>query len=179
MEIVLVMIVVYIGVLFAIKQIWGNPGSRETNDQARPSEPGVTPQNQRAMDALTRVTNTCQMVGGDGFSSLLVAASADGKVSRDELRIIMWFCEALGAKFLDDDVTYVSQLNASVNLNVISRAGGAAKIAADCGDLDLATLARLYAAHASIGKPWNKTAKRTSDALTVIEGLIAAKVAAN
>ena len=148
--------------------------SAQIRDSPAENEPSVIPNNQVAIDALTRVTKACQDSGGDGFSSLIVAASADGKVSRDELRIIMWFCEARGAKFSDEDVSYVSKLNSGVSLNVSSSAGTAANIISDCSDFDLPTLSRLYAAHTSIGKPWNKTAKRTQETLAVLEGMIAA-----
>lgn len=171
---ILIFIIIVIAILYFIsKKPTTTPAP--TNESAADSPPD----HQAAVDALTRVTNACQKFGGDGFSSLIVAASADGKVSRDELRIIMWFCEAVGAQFSDEDTTYISKLNAGVNLSVNSSAGGAAKIAADCADLDIATLARLYAAHTAIGKPWNKTAKRSRETLGVIEGLIASKVGAN
>lgn len=167
MELIFIIAILVIA-YFVFKSLTNSFPKESTADQPQPP---IINTNKQAIDALTRIATQCQEKGGDGFNSLLLAAMADGKISRDELKIMMWFCEGFGAQFTSEDADYIAALNASVNLRATGDATPVAVIEGIQG-YDISQLTRLYAAHTCIGKPWNKTSKRGREILKAIEKLI-------
>jgi hypothetical protein len=111
---------------------------------------------------------TCQETGGDAFDALIMSASSDGKVSRDEINIIVWYCRQEGATFDRADLEKISALNTSVNMRVKSTTT-IDSVLSSLEFKDSAQAIRLYAAMAAIRKPWT----RPSNALdTQLAGII-------
>lgn len=128
-------------------------------------------QNQAAKEAIQRVIDTCRATGGDAFDALILCATADGKVSRDELRIIIWYCQFRGATFSGEDLDQIDRLNTGVSMRVSSDTS-AEKIALELPATDHHDLIRLYAAIAAIRKPWARASHATSQTLQAIENKI-------
>jgi hypothetical protein len=135
---------------------------------------GPSDENIAAREAIQRVIDTCRKTGGDGFDALIITAAGDGKVSRDELRIIAWYCSRFGARFDSSDLEQIDRLNTGVAMNVKSETTPE-KIITELEARDSAELVRLYAAIAAIGKPWGRSSQRIADAMAAIEARLAAR----
>jgi hypothetical protein len=151
------------------------------NKTATPNDPpptnaasGPSDENLAAREAIQRVIDTCRKTGGDAFDALIISAAGDGKVSRDELRIIAWYCSRLGAQFDSADMAQIDRLNTGVAMNVKSETTPE-KIITALEAKDGAELVRLYAAIAAIGKPWGRSSQRIADAMAAIEARLAGR----
>lgn len=82
------------------------------------AEPIINVDRRRSVEHLREVITECQDTCGDATAILITAAQADGKVSRDDLRVIIKFCLKHGANIRKDWPDIVSRLNAGVSLNV-------------------------------------------------------------
>lgn len=139
-----------------------------------PPTPGPAPANMQAKEAIQRVIDTCNATGGDAFDALIICAAADGKVSRDELRIITWFCSFRGAQFSNADLAQIDALNTGVSMKINSETT-AERILADLAPSDAGELIRLYAAISAIRKPWARPSKPLNDTLAMLESRLALK----
>lgn len=139
-----------------------------------PAEQAPPANNQASRDAIQRIIDICSKTGGDAFDALIICAAADGKVSRDELRIITWFCSFRGAEFSSADLDQIDALNTGVSMRIKSDTTTDKVIAALTPD-DAGEVLRLYAAISAIRKPWSRPSKTLTETLAALEARIALK----
>lgn len=101
--------------------------------------PSVVPQPkdtplQQALKQLTAIIEACQTDHPHATPALLFMAASDGTVSRQELRIILGFCERQGSVFSSDWSDACEHLNAGININVTGGEAGARDNIADLTD---------------------------------------------
>lgn len=130
-----------------------------------------------AIEALQRIRTEAERVCENGFSSMALVAAKDGKISREELRIIVWFSEMMGAQFRNGDIEHINALNDGVKMTANSDFPASHYAVKSC-DLGSQALLRLYAAHAALAKPWMGRTRTDTAAMDVIESLILKRMAA-
>jgi hypothetical protein len=89
---------------------------------------------QIALKQLTSIIDACQESHPHATPALLFIAASDGTVSRQELRIIIGFCERQGSIFSADWSAACEHLNAGININVTGGEAGARDNIADIAD---------------------------------------------
>jgi hypothetical protein len=75
-------------------------------------------QNENAAAAIQSVIDACMDENEAATMLLSIVASADGKISRDELKVIANFCMKHGALIESQWLTSISRLNSGVNMRV-------------------------------------------------------------
>lgn len=113
------------GVIYGI---FRSPRAAATKPQ--PEKPLSDPLKE-ARDRLLKIMTICQVDHDEATSSLLWLAGSDGTVSRQELRIIIGFCERQGAPVEKTWGKALEFLNSGLNISVTGgEKGAAANIAA-------------------------------------------------
>lgn len=154
-------------VLFLVSFLTGGKNQDEATSQGD-APPAVDPM-AKTKAALKRVVEACRDAS-PCVQGLLLAASADGKVSRDELRTVMWVAESFGVQFALDDVRYIADINSGVRIRLVGEKDhGVSDIMADVANIDRRAVARVYAAYVAISKPWNKRSRASDDVLSALE----------
>jgi len=78
-----------------------------------------------AHERLSKILADCQADHHEAASALLWLAGSDGTVSRQELRIIIGFCERQGARVEKSWGSALDFLNSGLNISVTGGEGGA------------------------------------------------------
>ena len=111
-----------LGWIVALVWALGNGASRQQSTEQpateQEAEPIIDVNLRRSVEHLREVITECQDTCGDATAILITAAQADGKVSRDDLRVIIKFCLKQGASIRSDWPDVIGRLNAGVSLNV-------------------------------------------------------------
>lgn len=94
------------------------PQEKKQPAEEHTQQPVIDVDLRSSVENLREVITECQNACGDATAILITAAQADGKVSRDDLRVIIKFCLKHGSNIRDDWPDVISRLNAGVSLNV-------------------------------------------------------------
>lgn len=76
---------------------------------------------QDALEALGKLCDTCKAAHDDAFHALVFIAASDGKVSRQEFRIILGFCERMGSDLGGRWPEVVEKLNDGITISIDAR----------------------------------------------------------
>lgn len=143
----------------------------DTSTPAAPEPPGRLV---KAAEAINAVVGRCRVEHGGAFDALAMIANADGKVSREDLEILVWFCERQGTQVGKEWRKHLPLLNAGVSMDVLT-SNSVQQVVGQLADRPVSYLCDFYAAAAGLTRPWKGKGKK-HDVLGQVAGMIAAQL---
>lgn len=132
--------------------------------------------NQDAASAIQKIINACMNENESATLLLSIVASADGRISRDELKIIAAFCMKHGALIEAEWMQSLNRLNSGVNMKVTGDKDALKHLAA-IGNRPTVYLAGLYGAVIALTIRSDKQSGVVRDVIGTLESMLETKTA--